>query len=159
MRGLRWARRLLAFLLCCLALGAAEVLAAGSRVVTRDELRARGVTLKRTRHDTPGASLAIEARIAPRETEETYVATECRVLVEAVSSDQLTSVDENRSETALFARTTRTEKRDPGLLVLGKEVERAYLVFEFRALKPAADPGARRYLLPVTTLMPKTETE
>lgn len=131
-------------------LSPAPHLAAESRLVTRAELKAHGVVLRRVRHDTPMASMAIEVTIQPADTTGTYAGAECVVLRDPCDPKTLAEADRTVGAEQV-QRRSRTERANPSFLVLGREVPRAYLAFEF---SPEAGGASEplRLLIPVGTL-------
>ncbi len=123
---------------------------AESRLVTRGELKAHGVVLKRVRHDTPMASMAIEVTIQPADTTGTYAGSECVVLREPCDPNTLAQVDQRVAEEKV-QRRIRTDRASPSFLVLGRELPNAYLAFEFSS-ETGGGTEPLRLLIPVGSL-------
>lgn len=163
MRHLPWIRPDCAALFCFgLALAAptraaaappaakADAVPAGpvSTLAVYSELEAIGVNVYRVRYSTPGASMSFEAMVDPSSKAGKFVQAECVVLRDAADMTSLEIVDASPALSEKVARRNSSEKTDATFLVLGREVTRAYLVFEF---SNAGKPN-QRYLLPVTSV-------
>ena len=61
-------------------------------------------------------------------------------------------MDAAASAGGTVARRARSAKVNPAFLVLGREIPRAYLAFEFSVPGDSAGTITRRYLLPVSAI-------
>lgn len=128
---------------------------AESRVVTRAELRTEGVAIRKIRHATPMASLALETAVVRSDMLGLYQISECIILKEEVDIDSLSDIDAAVRSGAPVARHVQSNKDRSVFFVLGKEVTKAYLAFTFTAAPGAASNEPRRFLMPVAAAAPK----
>ena len=138
--------------LLCLASGAVAADSVTSVVTSAEELTAKGVTFRRLQLQTPSASVEIESLVASGRGLGRYDSTECVVLKNELQADRLVEADSAPGENEGVARRSKSAKERSVFLVLGKEIPRAYLAFEFSL---PSDSGARdvhRYLLPVSVV-------
>jgi hypothetical protein len=119
-----------------------------SELVTYSDLSGLGVHVQRKRLDTPGASLTLEITIEQNARAGRFVQAECVVLRAPDGMKDLETIDASADLSEKAARRNSSDKMDSTFLVLGREIERAYLVFEF------SNPGNadERYLLPVASV-------
>ena len=128
--------------------GDAAASTGNSELIIYSDLAGLGVHVHRKRLDTPGASLTLEITIEDHPRAGRFVQAECVVLRDADSMKDLETIDASADLSEKVARRNSSDKMDSTFLVLGREIERAYLVFEFTS---AGKPN-RRYLLPVSAV-------
>ncbi len=130
------------------ATGTAPTPAPTSTLATHTDLAAIGVQVYRTRYDTPGASMSFEVTVENSSNAGQFVQVECVVLRDEADMKDIATADASPDLIEKAARRNSSDKTDSTFLVLGREVNRAYLVFEF------SNPGKpnQRYLLPVTSV-------
>lgn len=131
--------------------GVASVFAETSVVASVAELRKLGVEVERLHHDTPGASVEIGSLVGPGKTAGEYDHTECVVLSAEVDAERMVRVDSGEADAVTIARRSESSKERSIFLVLGKDLPRAYLAFQFNvregeAMKPV------RYLFPISRI-------
>jgi|GEM_PF-6268548 len=119
-----------------------------SILAMRADLAAIGVEIYRQRLDTPGASMSFEVTVEKNSNAGQFVQAECVVLRDPEAMKDLVTTDSSADLAAKVSRRNVSEKLDSTFLVLGREVQRAYLVFEFSN----AGKSTQRYLLPVTAV-------
>jgi hypothetical protein len=122
--------------------------AANNELVTFGNLQGLGIHVYRKRLDTPGASLTLEITVDENATVGRFVRAECIVLRDREGMKDIATVDASADLDTKAARRNSSDKTDSTFLVLGREIDRAYLVFEF---SNAGKPD-QRYLLPVTSV-------
>ncbi|HEY9155616.1 MAG TPA: hypothetical protein VIM69_10825 [Opitutaceae bacterium] len=119
-----------------------------SVLVVHSELEGLGIHVRRKRLDTPGASLTLEIAVDDNAGAGKFVQAECVVLRDTNDMKDLATTDASADLEAKVARRNASDKTDFTFLVLGREIERTYLVFEFSN----AGKADQRYLLPVTAV-------
>lgn len=110
-------------------------------------LNARGVQISKIMNRGVFVSADIHASVSGKAGEESFEAMEFVVYDEEISDEGLGRRDSYRSQDA--TRRERTKNREGKFTVIGKDIQRAYLVFEF--LGPSSSPMShyRRYIIPV----------
>ena len=125
--------------------------AAASQVATLDELKVEGVSIVRRSLDTPMSSVTLKVAVVAAPQSASFSRMQCVVLKAAVAVEELPDIDRLPPEDPGFARRTGTTEREATFLVLGKEVERAYLAFDFASESSSGSP-AKRLLIPVRAI-------
>jgi hypothetical protein len=113
------------------------------------ELRKQGISVERLRHDTPMASAEIGSLVEPEKASGEYDFTECIVLSALVAPDSLALADAGTLDSVTVARRSDSSKERAIFLVLGKDLQRSYLAFQFNAKKDGATK-TMRYLFSVS---------
>jgi hypothetical protein len=122
-------------------------------VTTVAKLREEGIIVRRTSLDTPGASNTIEVSTENHHvTGGTFTGAECVVLKEDVTASRLSELDAASMQEGQTTRRSQTTKAETSFIVLGKEISRAYLAFNFSLDVQSGEEHQRRYLLPVTAI-------
>lgn len=117
-------------------------------VMSRRDLRAKGVRVHKSQYDTPMASEAIETLIQMPSELGDYIRTECIVLKTAPVDGEWVQIDARAPSDPVFERRVQSTSEKSTFLVRGAEIPRTYLVFEYK--DAAAPDGHRhRYLLPL----------
>ena len=124
-----------------------------SVLITHSDLASIGVHVRRKRLDTPGESLTLEVTNEQNTPTNRNDEAECIVLRDVEGMKDLELVDASAELSGKAARRNSSDKVDSTFLVLGREIDRSYLVFEF---SKAAKPD-QRYLLPVTAVPRRRE--
>jgi len=142
-------KRLLLLLLLGLS---SRLMAAAPEVTTADALKEEGVTCRRVELQALTSSVEIDVTIDGSKTPGRYAGAECVVLKEPIAADKLAEADAAATAGGPVARRARSDKPSPVFLVLGRELPRAYLAFEFSVPGSGGDAAPRRYLLPVAAI-------
>lgn len=146
-------RRFLVIICVFLGLGAVPAHAAEATVVRSvAELRKLGISVEHLRNDTPGASVQVGSLFAPGKALGEYVRTECVVLSAAVDADRLPLADAGALESATVVRRSESEKERSIFLVLGRDVTKSHLAFQF-AVREGGTTKTVRYLFPVSSIV------
>jgi hypothetical protein len=127
---------------------AEAAIVASSTLVMHSELEGLGIHVRRKRLDTPGASLTLEITVDDNAAAGHFVQDECIVLRDTEGMKDLVTTDASADSSDKIARRNSSDKTDTTFLVLGREIERSYLVFEF---SNTGKPD-QRYLLPVAAV-------
>jgi len=140
------------FLITCVVLGLICVSSShGETMVVKSvaELHKLGISVERLRHDTPMASAEIGSLVEPGKISGDYDFTECIVLSAVVEPDKLAMADAGTLDSVTVARRSDSSKERAIFLVLGKDLQRSYLAFQFNSKKDDATK-TMRYLFPVS---------
>ena len=100
-------------------------------LTSESELRKIGVLVERLQLDTPMASVEIGTLIDRAKAPHQYDHAECIVLSQAVPPDQLPQIDSGATDSVTKVRQSESTKDRSVFLVLGKEISRTYLAFQF----------------------------
>ena len=147
---------LLMFLAVGLASRSLPAAPAAAEVTSAEALQAAGVTCRRIELQALTASVEIDVTVDESRAPGRYEGAECVVLKEGVAAEKLAAVDAAASDGGAVARRARSAKPKPVFLVLGREIPRAYLAFEFSVRSDTAGTITRRYLLPVSAIGEET---
>lgn len=147
----RW-NRLRALLALGLASGLLPAARAAAEVTTVAGLKEEGVSIRRIELQALTASVEIDVAVDPDRTPGRYAGAECVVLKEPVAADRLVAADAAVTGGGAVARRARSQKPTAELLVLGREIPRAYLAIEFSVPRDGARPETLRFLLPVSAI-------
>jgi hypothetical protein len=120
-----------------------------TEVATVESLRADGVTCRRVQLQALTLSVEIDVLVDASRTPGRYAGAECVVLKEAVAPEKLAAADAATADGKTVARRASSTKPNPAFLVLGRELPRAYLAFQFTAPGDTTGTITHRYLLPV----------
>jgi|GEM_PF-5790678 len=123
-----------------------------STVSSLVELKAKGVTFHRQQLQTPGASVEIETIVASGRAVGRYEFTECIVLKEGLSTEQLASIDAAAANSETVARRSKSATPRSVFLVRGKEIANTYFAFEFSSRTESGAETILRYLIPVSAV-------
>jgi hypothetical protein len=143
---------LLVFLAVGLASRSLPAAPVAAEVTSAEALKAVGVTCRRIELQALTASVEIEVTVDESRAPGKYEGAECVILKEPLSVEKLPAVDAAASDGGTVARRARFAKPNPVFLVLGREIPRAYLAFEFSVQSDSAGTITRRYLLPVSAI-------
>lgn len=121
-------------------------------VASAEGLRAEGVTCRRVELQALTSSIEIDVTIDASRSPGVYVGAECVVRKENLPAEGLAAADTAAADGATVARRARSNKPNPVFLVLGREIPRTYLAFEFADHGNAAGAVTHRYLLPVSAI-------
>ena len=122
-------------------------------LASTEMLRARGVQVSKTVTRGIIVSVDVDASVTRVSGEESFEAMEFVVYNEEVSDEGLGRRDSNRSQDA--SRRERKKDHEGRFSAIGKEMQKAYLVFEF--LGPSDSPMShyRRYIIPLRVVEEK----
>jgi len=121
-------------------------------LTSAEGLKAMGVTCRRIELQALTTSVEIDVTVDGTRTPGKYVGAECIVLKEPLVAEKLPALDAGASAGDTVARRARSTKPDPAFLVLGREIPRAYLAFEFSIPGASGGTTTQRYLLPVSAI-------
>lgn len=122
-------------------------------VVSEADLKDLGIAVERFQLSTPMASAEVGTLVDPLKAPGVYQFTECVILVHDLAEPQLKESDAGASG---VTRRSKSVKDRTVFLVLGREVPRAYVAFQF-LVRTGTTNEVRRYLLPVTRIRPVRE--
>ena len=125
---------------------------AESVVASAESLGANGVTIHRIQHATPLASVEIDVTLSPDGRLGHFELIECIVLKNEVPDERLKDLDAGVMDADVVARRNKSLKTHSVFLVLGKEVSRSYLAFEFSNETKSSGKQVIRYLLPAAAV-------
>jgi len=115
------------------------------------ELRKLGIAVERLRHDTPMASVEIGSLVEPEKTSGEYDHTECVVLSTVVDLDRLSLADTGSLESVTVVRRSESTKARSIFLVVGKDLTKSYLAFQFN-VREGDTTKPVRYLFPISQI-------
>lgn len=121
-------------------------------VVTAEGLKAMGVTCRRIELQALTASVEIDVTLDESRLPGRYAGAECIVLKEPLLVEKLPVLDAAAAAGGAVARRARSAKPNPAFLVLGRELPRTYLAFEFSDPGQPAGTVTHRYLVPVSAI-------
>lgn len=112
------------------------------------ELRKLGIAIERLRNDTPMASVQVGSLVDIEKRAREYVHTECVVLNVAVDPAQLIEADAGSLDAVTVVRRNESTKERSVFLVLGKDLPKSYLAFQFK-VREGDTTKPVRYLFPI----------
>jgi len=115
------------------------------------ELRKLGIAVERLRHDTPMSSVEIGSLVEPEKTSGEYDHTECVVLSTVVDLDRLSLADTGSLESVTVVRRSESTKARSIFLVVGKDLTKSYLAFQFN-VREGDTTKPVRYLFPISQI-------
>lgn len=115
------------------------------------ELRKLGISVERLRHDTPGASVEVGSLVEPEKAPGEYDHTECVVLSAVVDLDRLSLADTGSLESVTVVRRSESSKARSIFLVVGKDLPKSYLAFQFN-IREGETTKPVRYLFPISQI-------
>lgn len=121
-------------------------------IASVESLRALGITCRWLQLQTPSASVEIDVTVDEGRAPGKYEGAECIVLKDRIPADGLVVADSASADSGAVARRNKSTKLHPVFLVLGREVPKAYLAFQFSIHGDSAGTIARRYLLSVSAV-------
>lgn len=122
-----------------------------SVVKSLSELRKLGISVERLRHDTPMASVEIGSLVEPEKSPGEYDHTECVVLSAVVDFDRFVPADSGSLESVTVVRRSESSKERSIFLVVGKDLPKSYLAFQFN-VRDGETTKPVRYLFPVSQI-------
>lgn len=145
-------KMILVMLAVCVAPRILATAPAAVEVASAEGLKAEGVTCRRVQLQALTASVEIDVTVDEDRSPGRYEGAECVVLKEPLPVEKLAALDAAASAGGTVARRARSAKPNPEFLVLGREIPRAYLAFEFSVHSESAGMITRRYLVPVSAI-------
>lgn len=120
------------------------------------ELRKLGISVEQLRHETPGASVELGSLVEPDKAPGKYELTECVVLSSVVDIEQLVRADSGVLDEVTMTRRSGSDKQRSIFLVLGRDMPRAYLAFQFSVQEKETTKSVR-YLFPANRIRSASE--
>ena len=137
-------------------IGAAPTYGQTLVVKSAAELRKLGISVERLRHDTPMASVEIGCLVEPEKASGEYDHTECVVLSAMADPDRLAIADTGAMESVSVVRRSESTKERSIFLVVGKDLPKSYLAFQFN-VRESGTTKPVRYLFPISQISSRKE--
>ncbi|MFT3868344.1 MAG: hypothetical protein QM715_07590 [Nibricoccus sp.] len=112
------------------------------------ELHKLGISVERLRNDTPMASVQVGSLVEREKAPGEYDHTECVVLSATVDPAQLALADAGSLDAVTAVRRNESSKERSIFLVLGKDLPKSYLAFQFN-VREGEETKPVRYLFPI----------